>query len=124
MWAMPSCAACLRPTVFANRSSNWNSWIVAVYVDRLSDWGWRHGLSCHLIADSVSELMEFAVSIGLRPEWFQPKSSPHFDLTADARRIAVLQGAIELDRRDFVAKLRQIRAARDGPQTWRVGTGK
>lgn len=86
---------------------------MAVYVDRLSDWGWRHGLSCHLIADSVSELIEFAVSIGLRPEWFQAKSSPHFDLTADGRREAVRRGAVELGRHAFVAKLRELRAERD-----------
>lgn len=67
-------------------------------------------MSCHLIGDSVSELIEFAASIGLRPEWFQPKSSPHFDLTADARRQAVRHGAIELSRRQFVAKLRELRA--------------
>jgi hypothetical protein len=96
---------------------------MAVYVDRLSDWGWRHGLSCHLIADSVAELMEFAVSIGLRPEWFQPRSSPHFDLTVEARRAAVLRGAIELDRRAFVAKLREIRARGDEPAKWRIGAG-
>ena len=86
---------------------------MAVYVDRLTDWGWRHGLSCHLIADSVSELMEFAVSIGLRPEWFQPKSSQHFDLTSQKRSEAVKHGAIELGRRDFVQKLRDQRARRE-----------
>lgn len=86
---------------------------MAVYVDRLSDWGWRHGLSCHLIGDSVSELVEFAVSIGLRPEWFQPNSSPHFDLTANAREEAIRLGAVELDRRAFVAKLRALRAERN-----------
>lgn len=96
---------------------------MAVYVDKLSDWGWRHGLSCHLIADSVSELMEFAGSISLRPEWFQPKSSPHFDLTVEARRAAVLHGAIELKRRDFVKKLRQIRAACEEHKKLQVGSG-
>ncbi|MFN2412600.1 MAG: DUF4031 domain-containing protein [Pyrinomonadaceae bacterium] len=86
---------------------------MAVYVDKLSDWGWKHGLSCHLIADSGNELIEFAVSIGLRPEWFQQKSSPHFDLTAEARQAAVIAGAVELDRRAFVTKLREIRAKRN-----------
>jgi len=62
-----------------------------------------------MIADRVSELIEFAVEIGLRPEWFQPKSSPHFDLTAAGRELAVEHGAIELDRRAFVAKLKEIR---------------
>ena len=59
---------------------------MAVYVDNLCNWGWHRGPSCHMIADSVSELIEFAISIGLRPEWYQPKSSPHFDLTEASRR--------------------------------------
>ena len=86
---------------------------MAVYVDRLCDYGWRLGPSCHLIADSVEELIEFAGSIGLRPEWFQPKSSPHFDLRAIDRQAAVRMGAIELDNRAFVAKLRQLRKERE-----------
>ncbi len=80
-----------------------------VYVDNLRDYGWRHGPSCHLIANSVEELLEFAESMGLRREWFQPKSSPHFDLTADGRRIAVEHGAIEIDQRQLVKKLREMR---------------
>lgn len=85
---------------------------MAVYVDRLVDYGWRHGPSCHLIADSVEELMEFAESIGLRREWFQPKSTPHFDLTAEGRAMAVERGAIELDMRALVAKIRELRKKR------------
>ena len=86
---------------------------MAVYVDKLCDYGWRHGPSCHLIADSVEELIDFAVSMGMRPEWYQPRSSPHFDLTADARALAVEKGAIELNNRAFVAKLRELRAKRN-----------
>ena len=82
---------------------------MAVYVDKLCDYGWRHGPSCHLIADSVDELIEFALSMGLRREWYQPKSSPHFDLTADTRILAVENGAIELGNRELVAKLRELR---------------
>jgi len=86
---------------------------VAVYVDKLVDYGWRHGPSCHLIADSVDELIEFAVSMGMRSEWYQPKSSPHFDLTADGRALAIEHGAIELDNRALVAKLRELRKKRN-----------
>ena len=82
---------------------------MAVYVDILRDYRWKHGPSCHLIADSVEELIEFAVSMGMRAEWYQPKSSPHFDLTAEGRAIAVRNGAIELNNREFVAKLRELR---------------
>jgi hypothetical protein len=85
---------------------------VAVYVDNLRDYGWRHGPSCHLIADSVDELIEFAESIGLRREWFQPKSSPHFDLTADGRAVAVQNGAVEINQRELVIKLREFREKR------------
>lgn len=85
---------------------------MAVYVDNLRDYGWRHGPSCHLIADSVDELIEFAVSIGLRAEWFQPKSTPHFDLTAEGRALAVGGGAIELDKRGLIKKLRELRKKR------------
>lgn len=83
-----------------------------VYVDGLRDYGWRHGPSCHLIADSVEELIEFAELIGLRREWFQAKSTPHFDLTAGGREVAVSMGAIELTNRELVAKIRELRKHR------------
>lgn len=86
---------------------------MAVYLDRLADWGWHRGRSCHLIADSVAELMEFAVIIGLRPEWYQPVSSPHFDLDEASRRTAIQYGAVDLDRRAFVKKLRELRTSRE-----------
>lgn len=85
---------------------------MAVYVDRLVDYGWRHGPSCHLIADSIEELIDFAESIGLRREWYQPKSTPHFDLTVEKRAEAVAMGAIELDTRALVGKLRELRRQR------------
>ncbi len=85
---------------------------MAVYVDKLVDYSWRHGPSCHLIGDSVEELIEFAVRLGMREEWFQPRSSPHFDLTAEGRRIAIENGAIELNNREFVAMIRELRKRR------------
>jgi len=66
-----------------------------------------------LIADSVDELIEFAIQMGLRREWYQPKSSPHFDLTVDARSEAVRRGAVELESRAFVAKIRELREKRN-----------
>jgi len=81
-----------------------------VYVDSLVNYGWKRGPSCHMIADTISELKAFAVWIGMRPEWYQAKSSPHFDLTTDARAYAIKHGAIELDRRAFVEKIRELRA--------------
>jgi hypothetical protein len=59
-------------------------------------------------------LIEFAVAMGLRREWFQPKSTPHFDLTGELRTLAVEMGAIELDNRQLIAKIRELRKKRLG----------
>ena len=88
---------------------------MAVYVDDLVNYGtgkgyWKDRKSCHLIADSIEELIEFAVSIGLQKSWFQPKSSPHFDLDEEKRILAIENGAIELGRIELVKKLQEIRA--------------
>lgn len=76
------------------------------------DFGWHRGPSCHLIADSVEELVAFAEEIGLRREWFQPRSSPHFDLTSVGREAAIKNGAIPLTNREFVTKIRELRKRR------------
>lgn len=80
-----------------------------VYLDRLRDWGWSKGPSCHLIADTVEELHRFAARLGLKREWFQTHGGPHYDLTAGKRALAVRLGATELENRAFVVKLREVR---------------
>jgi hypothetical protein len=45
----------------------------------------------------------------MRREWFQAKSTPHFDLTAAGRDAAVAMGAIELTNRELIAKIRELR---------------
>lgn len=83
---------------------------MAVYVDSLFDYGWKYGKSCHLIADTPDELMFFATDeLKLKGSWFQPKSFPHFDLTESKRALAIKRGAIELNRRDYVQKLQELR---------------
>ena len=84
---------------------------MAVYVDKLRDWGWKLGKSCHMIADTNEELHAFAASIGLKRTWFQPSSSgPHYDLTEGKRAQAVEKGAVELEDRPFHAILNHWRA--------------
>jgi hypothetical protein len=83
-----------------------------VYVDPLANHGWKLGPNCHLIADSIEELHVFAARLGMKPAWYQAESSPHYDLTERRRSAAVRLGAVELDRRALVAKLRELRAAR------------
>lgn len=89
---------------------------MSVYVDRLRHRGWRLGRgvpvqSCHMIADTLEELHAMAARIGMKRAWFQPKSFPHYDLVRSRRERAVAAGAVELDDgRDFVKKMREIRA--------------
>jgi hypothetical protein len=83
-----------------------------IYVDTLrpciKNRNWHYDFSCHLFADTVDELHEFAGRIGLRREWFQAHSLvPHYDLTANKRRVAVSMGAVQSDR--DLARLIRIR---------------
>ena len=85
---------------------------MTVYVDDMFLWPiskkWKYGESCHMTADTVEELKKFAVSIGLKEKWYQPKSMPHFDLTSNKRALAVKNGALELGIREFVKKAREL----------------
>lgn len=78
---------------------------MSVYVDPLTrvsitdDWPFSH--SCHLIADTLNELHEFAERLGLKRNWFQNKRVPHYDLTKNKRYQAVRLGAKEITREQF-----------------------
>jgi hypothetical protein len=51
---------------------------------------------CHMWADSVSELHEMAIKLGLKKSWFQDKRIlPHYDLTPNKRTKAIKLGAKE-----------------------------
>lgn len=90
---------------------------MAVYVDALNVWGgdsapscFRHKPSCHLYADTLTELHNFAASIGLRRSWFQDSPTlKHYDLTAGKRILAVRSGAIEHDLHQAIEKWRELR---------------
>lgn len=68
-------------------------------------------IMCHMIADTLEELHLMAELIGMRREWFQPKSFPHYDVSLSRRKLALAAGAVELNRREFVYKMRAIRRA-------------
>ncbi len=54
----------------------------------------RNGINwCHLFADTVEELHQFANRLGLRRSWFQDKSHPHYDLTPNKQLQALRAGA-------------------------------
>jgi Protein of unknown function (DUF4031) len=79
---------------------------VAVYVDGAENKFGRM-IMCHMLADTVAELHEFAGRIGLKREWFQPVSRPHYDLSKTRRADAVNAGAIELGRHELVAMMKR-----------------
>jgi hypothetical protein len=84
---------------------------LSVYVDNARN---RFGgmVMCHMIADAADELHALAIAIGLRREWFQHKASiPHYDVCIAKRAKAIQAGAVELERDEFVAVARRVRAA-------------
>jgi len=88
---------------------------MSVYVDSLVNHGWKLGPNCHLIADTEDELHDFAQRIGLKRTWAQLPphvSLAHYDLTEKNRTRAIALGAVALERRPFVEKIRAIREAK------------
>ncbi len=68
-----------------------------IYVDELQERRvFGHIYWCHLLADSIRELHEFAEAIGLKVKWYQAGSCPHYDITAGKRGMAVKHGAKEV----------------------------
>lgn len=56
---------------------------------------WPYSYACHLYADTLDELHDFAAKLGLKNEWFQPhRFLPHYDITRNKRRIAISLGAV------------------------------
>jgi hypothetical protein len=71
---------------------------MTVYVDELQVWSHaKHRCffngSAHLEADTLEELHAFAKKLGLKREWFQPRSSPHYDLSPAKHAMALMRGA-------------------------------
>ncbi len=87
---------------------------MAVYVDPLMSTEpstrWPFTKACHMIADSLDDLHRFAGRLGLRREWFQENSTlPHYDLTANKRKLAVRLGAREITFHEIAARYQSAR---------------
>lgn len=90
---------------------------MAVYVDpmfatvRTKRWPYQE--ACHLVADTVEQLHDFARRLALAPQWFNPTGTlPHYNLTRKKRSYAITIGAIEIDRRELGHRIRQAAAAK------------
>ncbi len=88
-----------------------------VYVDALMQTTpsqrWPYRQACHLTADNEQELHTFAAKLGLRRAWFQDKSHPHYDLTANKRRQAVTLGAKEISHVELSALVKATRERKE-----------
>lgn len=79
-----------------------------VYVDCARNKFGRMVMS-HMLADTLDELHAMADKIGMKREWFQPESTPHYDVSRERRALAIKNGAIVADRRTVVALIRKWR---------------
>lgn len=75
---------------------------------------WQHNEVSHLVADTIEELHEFAQKIGLKREWYQHKTMPHYDLTTGKRMLAIGLGAIQIGTRKLVDILQEQRIVESG----------
>ncbi len=81
---------------------------MSVYVDNAKN-GFGRMRMCHMMADTLDELHAMAERLELKRSWFQPKSSPHYDICQSKRARAVQLGAIEVDRRQLVEVIKRLR---------------
>lgn len=83
---------------------------MTVYVDNARV-PWRGKRWCHLVADSLSELHQFAQSIGVRREWFQAGASyPHYDVSLTRRQLALSKGALVGTRTQIICCAKKLKA--------------
>ena len=60
----------------------------------------------HLVADSLDELHEFAIKIGLKRHYYHGvrKGHPHYDLLGDMLGKAINAGAVIVDKKTILLK--------------------
>jgi hypothetical protein len=93
---------------------------VAVLVDE-ARWRWRGRLWCHLVSDtSYIELHGFAESLGIPRRAFH---GDHYDIPEDRRAEVVTAGALEVDSRELVRRLRAAGLRRSPAERRRATAG-
>ena len=76
---------------------------VTVLIDE-ARWWWRDRKWCHLVSDeSLDELWAFADAAGLPRRGFQ---GDHYDVPDDHRAELIAAGAVEVESRELVRRLR------------------
>lgn len=82
---------------------------MSVYIDKSNKKLGRMKM-CHMIADSLDELLSFGLSIGLKKEWIQYNETfPHFDISIFYKEKAIKLGILELNNMDFAKKIKDLK---------------
>ncbi len=92
---------------------------MAILVDQ-ARWPWRGRLWCHLVSDrSFDELHEFAAPLGCRRLGFQ---GDHYDIDTETREVAIAAGALEVDSRVLVRRIREagLRRRPSDKRSWNL----
>ena len=82
---------------------------MAIYIDfmQIEFKGYKW---CHLLADTLQELHEFAAFIELDGRLFHRNASyPHYDVTVQMRETAIEYGAIPADRRKIIECAKKLK---------------
>ena len=92
---------------------------MAIYVDRAKV-SFKGREWCHLMADTLEELHQFARLLDIDARLFHRTASyPHYDITLEMRMLVIAHGAIDADRRMIIAcgkrlKLQMLQNADQG----------
>jgi hypothetical protein len=81
---------------------------MTVYVDKAQN---KYGrmIMCHMLADDLEELHAMADKIGVQRKWFQPKSTPHYDICKSKRDLAIKFGAVYVERGEVLELVKKYR---------------
>lgn len=82
---------------------------MAIYVDfmQIEFKGYKW---CHMLADSLQELHEFAAYIEIDKRLFHRNASyPHYDVTVQMREIALKHGAIPANRKKIIECAKKLK---------------
>lgn len=59
----------------------------------------------HMVADSLTELHEFALKIGVKKHFFhKSKTAPHYDITNEQHKVALANNALLVTSKEILAK--------------------
>lgn len=83
---------------------------MAIYVDFVKI-KFKGYLWCHLLADNLQELHDFAELIDVDKRLFHRDASyPHYDITVQMRETALYHGAIAADRKKIIECAKKLKA--------------